>query len=98
MSEYTRKLEIIRTWMSDRQIGGLYLQNVGSFAWATCGAASYINTASTNGLASLLITQDHQYLITSNIEAPRLEVEEQLSTRGWESVVSAWHESHDAGA
>jgi len=98
VSEYTRKLEIIRTWMIDHNVGGLYLQSVGSFAWATCGAASYINTASTNGLASLLITQDHQYLITSNIEAPRLEVEEQLSTRGWESVVSAWHESHDAVA
>ena len=98
MSEYTRKLEIIRAWMSDRQIGGLYLQNVGSFAWATCGAASYINTASTNGLASLLITQDRQYLLTTNIEAPRLEVEEQLSARGWESVITAWHESHEAVA
>ena len=98
MSEYTRKLEIIRTWMTVHNMGGLYLQSVGSFAWATCGAASYINTASTNGLASLLVTQDHQYLITTNIEAPRLEVEEQLSTRGWESVVSAWHESHEAVA
>ena len=98
MSEYTRKLEIIRTWMTDHKIGGLYLQSVGSFAWATCGAVSYINTASTNGLASLLITQDHQYLITTNIEAPRLELEEQLSTRAWESVVSAWHESHDVVA
>jgi Xaa-Pro aminopeptidase len=96
VSEYTRKLDIIRTWMTDHNVGGLYLQSVGSFAWATCGSASYINTASTNGLASLLITQDQQYLVTTNIEAPRLEAEEQLSTRGWEPIVTAWHESHDA--
>jgi Xaa-Pro aminopeptidase len=98
MSEYERKLGIIRTWMSEQNIDGLYLQSAGSFAWATCGAASYINTAATNGLAALLITQARQYLITTNIEAPRLEIEEGLANRGWESVITAWHESRDAVA
>jgi Xaa-Pro aminopeptidase len=93
VSEYSRKLEIIRAWMADHNLGGLYLQTVGSFAWATCGASSYINTASTNGLASLLITQDRQYLITTNIEAPRLELEQGLAAQGWESVISRWYES-----
>lgn len=95
MSEHQRKLEIIRAWMAEHNCGSLYLQTAGSFAWATCGASSYINTASTNGLASLLITTGHQYLITTNIEAPRLEIEEGLAAQGWESVISAWHESHD---
>jgi Xaa-Pro aminopeptidase len=98
VNEYTRKLEIIRAWMTDHNVGGLYLQSVGSFAWATCGAASYINTASTNGLASLLITHDRKYMITTNIEAPRLELEEGLAAQGWESIIIAWHESHDAVA
>jgi antitoxin VapB len=91
VSEQQRKLEIIRSWMAARNLGGLYLQSAGSFAWATCGASSYINTAATNGLASLLITQDHQYLITSNIEAPRLEKEQHLVAQGWEFQVSPWH-------
>lgn len=95
MSEQQRKLEIIRSWMAGHKLGGLYLQSAGSFAWATCGAASYINTATTNGLASLLITQDHQFLITSNIEAPRLEKEEQLVAQGWEFQVSPWHASQN---
>jgi Xaa-Pro aminopeptidase len=98
MSEYEHKLGIIRTWMSEQNIDGLHLQSAGSFAWATCGAASYINTASTNGLAALLITLDRQYLITTNIEAPRLEIEEGLANRGWESVINAWHEGRDAVA
>jgi len=93
VSEQRRKLEIIRAWMAERDLGALYLQTAGSFAWATCGASSYINTASTNGLASLLITADHQYLITTNIEAPRLEVEEKLSEQGWESRISPWYEN-----
>jgi Xaa-Pro aminopeptidase len=96
VSEKTRKLEIIRTWMTGQKLGGLYLQSAGSFAWATCGAASYINRATTNGLASLLITQDHQYLLTSNIEAPRLEQEEQLAAQGWEFRVSPWHASQNS--
>jgi antitoxin VapB len=93
VSEQQRKLEIIRSWMTSHNLGGLYLQSAGCFAWATCGASSYINTATTNGLASLLITQDHQYLITSNVEAPRLEKEEQLMAKGWDFRVTPWHTS-----
>ncbi len=96
VSEQKRKLEIIRTWMTGRNLGALYMQSVGSFAWATGGAASYINTASTNGLAALLITMDHQYLITTNIEAPRLEKEEQLGTQGWEFQVTPWYAASQA--
>lgn len=91
MSESERKLRSIRTWMAGRNIDGLVLQKVGSFAWATCGAASYINIASSEGVATLLITQDHQYLITNNIEAPRLEQEEKLVEQGWEFHLNPWH-------
>jgi Xaa-Pro aminopeptidase len=98
MSEHKRKLESIRAWMTDRNLGGLYLQSVGSFAWATCGAASYINIASTTGAASLLITRDRQYLITTNIEAPRLDLEEHLTSQGWEFVIHSWHENQNAVA
>jgi antitoxin VapB len=81
--------------MAGRNIDGLFLQKVGSFAWATCGAASYINIASSEGVATLLITQDHQYLITNNIEAPRLEQEEKLVEQDWEFRLSPWHASQE---
>ena len=84
MNENEQKLGLIRSWMADRKLGALYLQRVSSFAWATCGAASYINVASTDGVASLLITPDQQYLFTNNIEAPRLEKEEKLLDQGWD--------------
>jgi Xaa-Pro aminopeptidase len=93
VTEHERKIEIVRAWMAEHRLDGLYLQTAGSFAWATCGAASYINTASTFGLASLLITRDHQYLITTNIEAPRLEKEERLADQDWETRLSPWYEA-----
>ncbi len=93
MNEQERKLEIIRTWMASRSLGALYLETAGSFAWATCGAASYINTASSNGLASILITHEHHYILTTNIEAPRIQHEEQLASRGWEFLVNPWYEA-----
>jgi Xaa-Pro aminopeptidase len=79
--------------MADHLVDGLYLQTAGSFAWATCGAASYINTASTYGLGSLLITPSLKYLITTNIEAPRLEKEEKLADQGWESQLTPWYKA-----
>ena len=93
MGEHGRKLETIRAWMAEHNLGALYLQTVGSFAWATCGASSSIIRSSTNGLACLLITRERKYLITSNIEAPRLENEEKMAAQGWEFVVTPWFES-----
>lgn len=96
MSETELKLSKIRKWLSERKLDALYLQRVSSFAWATCGAISYVNIASTDGAASLLITQDKQYLFTNNIEAPRLEIEEKLVSQGWNFRVTPWHVSQNA--
>ncbi|MCX6037356.1 MAG: M24 family metallopeptidase [Chloroflexi bacterium] len=98
MDEYEQKLGLIRSWMADRKLGALFLQRVSSFAWATCGAASYINVASTDGVASLLITPDHQYLFTNNIEAPRLEKEEKLPDQGWDFRIAPWNGTKDTVA
>jgi Xaa-Pro aminopeptidase len=91
MSELNHKLNAISELLARRKLEALLLQRVSSFAWATCGAASYINTASTEGTASLLITPDGRYLLTTNIEAPRLEKEEKLAEQGWLIRPVPWH-------
>jgi Xaa-Pro aminopeptidase len=96
LSETELKLSKIRKWLTECKLDALYLQRVSSFAWATCGAISYVNIASTFGDASLLITQDKQYLFTNNIEAPRLELEEKLVGQGWSFRVTPWHVSQNA--
>jgi Xaa-Pro aminopeptidase len=95
MTELEAKLQAINGLLDRLDLDALFLRRVSSFAWATCGAASYVNTAASEGAASLLITRDKRYLITDNIEATRLEQEEQLSGQGWELKVSPWHTSAD---
>ena len=88
--EFQTKLAIMRALLEKHSVDGLLLRRVSSFAWATCGATSYVNTASTEGAASLLVTRDRCYLITNNIEAPRLEQESGLAEQGWDFRISHW--------
>lgn len=91
MSEIELKLARVRRLLQERGLDGLHLARVSSFAWATCGAASYVNTASTFGEASLLITPGARYILANNIEAARLEREENLAAQGWEIRAAPWH-------
>jgi len=98
MIEFDQKQDRIQVMLAERKLDALLLRRVSSFAWATCGAASYVNTATTNGETALLITSSGRHLITNNIEATRLEQEEKLAAQGWEFRVAPWHEAQDAVA
>jgi Xaa-Pro aminopeptidase len=96
MTEFERKQNIVKALLAAHHLDALWLRRVSSFAWATCGAASYVNTATTDGAASLLITPAGRYVITNNIEAPRLQQEEKLEEQGWELRVTPWHAADNA--
>jgi Xaa-Pro aminopeptidase len=89
-TEFQTRVTLFRDLLDRHAADGLLLRRISSFAWATCGAASYVNIASTEGTASLLITRDHLFLATNNIEAPRLMQEERLVEQGWEPHISPW--------
>ena len=95
VAEQNIKLTRINNLLSQLGLDALLLRRVSNFAWATCGGASYINTASSDGAASLLITPKSRYLLTTNIEVPRLEKEEKLAEQGWEFLVSPWYSEND---
>jgi Xaa-Pro aminopeptidase len=101
MTEIQNKLDRIDALLESKGLDALLLQRVSSFAWATCGAASYINTASSDGVAQLLITRSGKHAITrtnvicNNIEAPRLELEENLVRSGWEMHTAPWYTGYD---
>jgi Xaa-Pro aminopeptidase len=99
MTEFETKLQRLRGLLADKKLDALLMRRTSSFAWATCGAASYINTASTYGEASLLVTAERRFLITNNIEAPRLEREEpSLAGQDWQFHIGPWHEPSQAVA
>lgn len=84
------KLPLLHALLERHNAEAVLLRRVSSFAWATAGAASYVNTATTEGAASLVITREKAYLAANNIEAPRLREEENLAEQDWELVISPW--------
>src|ERR1700690_3059808 len=94
-SELNIKLERIHKLLAQSGLDALLLQRFSNFAWATCGAACYINTADSVGNASLLVTPGGRFVLTNNIEASRLMQEEGLAYQGWEFVISPWYERKD---
>lgn len=96
MSEVESKLACIQAILAKHRLDALLLQRASSFAWATCGVASYVNTATMIGEASLLITPSDRHIITTNIEATRLRTESHLAEEGWQFQVTPWYEAPDA--
>ena len=94
-TELNIKLERIHKLLAQFDLDALLLRQSNNFAWATCGASSYINTADSVGNASLLITRTNRFVLTNNIEAPRLMQEEEPVKQGWEFRVSQWHAEKD---
>ena len=86
------KLSRLHALLDKHKVDGVLLRRISSFAWATCGADSHVNTAATEGAASLLITHENRYLLTNCIELPRMEQEFGLADQGWEFLVSPWVE------
>ena len=95
MTELETKLNQIDALLKAQGLEALLLQKVSSFAWATCGAASYVNTAVTDGASSLLITPNGRYVLTNHIEATRIEQEEKLAAQGWQMHAGEWYAAQD---
>jgi len=91
-SELENKLERMRDLLRKYDLDALALQQIGNFAWATCGGDSHINIASSTGVAALLITRAAHFLITNNIESVRLMKEQGLADQGWDVQASPWFE------
>lgn len=87
------RLVQIRTFIQEQQLDALVLRKVSSFAWATAGHRSYVNTASSDGIGTLVVTADEQFVVTNSIEAPRLDQEEGLGAAGWKLRVSPWYKA-----
>jgi len=94
-AELKVKLERIYKLLSQFGLDALLLQRTSNFSWATCGADSHINTADSFGTASLLITPTLHYVLTNNIESPRLTLEEELAKQGWDFHISPWYSGKD---
>jgi Xaa-Pro dipeptidase len=78
----------LRELMESHGVGALLLNHPANFAWYTGGADNRVDRGVPAGVASVLITEGDAYIVTNNIEAPRMREEQ---TPGMEVVEHPWH-------
>src|ERR671912_2003622 len=79
----------LRELMNWQGVGALLLSSPANFAWYTGGADNRVDHGDPAGVASVLVTGNDAYILTNNIEAPRMREEQ---TPEIEVVEHPWHE------
>lgn len=83
----------LRELMEGHGVGALLLSTPANFAWYTGGADNRVDHGDPTGVASVLLTADDAYILTNNIEAPRMREEQTVEL---ELVEHPWHEEPTA--
>lgn len=90
MSEIEVKTERLQELMSSERLNGILLNAQHNFAWITAGGDNGVDRSRENGVASILVTLGgRRYLLSNNIEMPRL-TSEQVADVGFEPVEFTW--------
>jgi Xaa-Pro dipeptidase len=92
--EVKEKVERVRAYLADGNHTGMLLTRQFLVSWITAGMEDVILRGHDGGFVWALVTPEGQYLVTSNIEARRLESEEGPEELGFELVEVPWYEGH----
>jgi Xaa-Pro aminopeptidase len=95
-TEALEKDRRIRDLLRAKGLKGLLLKRQANFSWLTAGGINLIGIASEIGGTSLLITAEAKYVISSNIEAPRMIEEEAVEKLGYIVKTFNWWEDKEA--
>ncbi len=91
LDEVALRRNIVRDFMARHGLDAITLENQNSFAWYTAGGDNHVGIATERGAAVLVIMRDGDFVVTSNIEAPRIMAEE-IPDLGIEPVEVSWLE------
>jgi Xaa-Pro aminopeptidase len=91
LAEVNTKLERVRRWLGETGRAAILLASQSDFAWITAGGDSRVAVDARDGVGAVLITGASAYLLTSNIELPRL-LDEEVGGLPLEPVVYPWYE------
>lgn len=91
LEEIREKERRLRELMERERLDALAITHIGGFAWLTGGGANYIGITTEIGAATAVITRDARYIVTSNIEAPRV-ADEAVAGQGFEFRTFDWYD------
>ena len=85
----------VRDFLDSKGFKALLLKRQANFSWMTCGGLNLVGITTELGATSLLITGKEKFLISNNIEAPRMIEEEGLEKQGFVVKTFPWHEDRE---
>lgn len=90
--EVAEKLRLVRELLERERLDGCLLSGSGSVAWLTGGMTNSIVRGAEPGTIWVLVTSDRACVLTDNIEATRIEVEDPPARLGLDLVARPWFE------
>jgi len=93
--EIKEKERRTRDFLRAKSLKALLLKRQANFSWMTCGGLNLVGITTEVGATSLLITEDSKFVISNNIEAPRMVNEEALEKKGYITNTFPWYEDQE---
>jgi Xaa-Pro dipeptidase len=88
--EVREKLTRVRDFLSSKGVDGVLFTTQSNLAWATAGTENSIIRGHDPGFVNALVTHTDAYVLTQNIEGPRLKAEAGLDEVGFEVRTYDW--------
>jgi Xaa-Pro dipeptidase len=95
-NEIKEKEKRVKDFLRSKGLRALLLKRQANFSWMTCGGLNLVGITTELGATSLLISEKSKYVISNNIEAPRMIDEEGLEKQGFIVKTFPWHEDQEA--
>jgi Xaa-Pro dipeptidase len=95
MDEIKEKERRVREFLQLKGLKALLLKRQANFSWMTCGGLNLVGITTEFGATALLITEESKFVISNNIEAPRMIDEERLEKQGFILKTFPWYEDQE---
>ncbi len=94
--EIREKERRVREFLRSKNLKALLLKRQANFSWMTGGGLNLVGITTELGATALLITEDSKFVISNNIESPRMIDEERLEKQGFIVKTFPWYEDYEA--
>jgi Xaa-Pro aminopeptidase len=95
MDEIKEKERRVSEFLRSKHLKALLLKRQANFSWMTGGGLNLVGISTEFGAATLLITEDSKYVLSNNIESPRMIDEEKLEKQGFIVKAFPWYEDYE---
>jgi len=93
--EIKEKERRVREFLRSKNLKALLLKRQANFSWMTGGGLNLVGITTEFGATALLMTENSKYVVSNNIESPRMIDEEKLEKQGFIVKTFPWYEDYE---